>query len=195
MPASTSLHRPAHLSSPLLRAAWCVAWGRDFATSIIQHLEMRIFSLIAAISLICAGAPAASQTVVVGDVVKVDGKAYRLWGIDALEPQQQCADGWAGGAAAKLSLYELVRDHQVACQPKGTDHNGRIIAVCHADGVDLGAAMISLGLARAHTRDNSDYVEREASAKAAKLGIHKHDCIKAWQWLEQQAEPVQRSSR
>ena len=156
---------------------------------------MRIFSLLVAVSLICVGTPAVSQTVVVGDVVKVDGKAYRLWDIDALEPQQQCADGWAGGAAAKLALYELVRDHQVACQPKGTDHNGRMVAVCRADGVDLGATMISIGLARVHTRGNSHYVEREASAKAAKLGIHKHDCIKAWQWLGQQAEPVQHSSR
>lgn len=156
---------------------------------------MWLFSIIVAISLFSVSAPAVSQTVVAGDLVKVDGKAYRLWDIHVLEPHQRCLDGWAGGTVAKLALYELVRDHQVTCQPKGTDRNGRTVAVCRADGVDLGATMISIGLARPLTHNNSDYVERETSAKAANLGIHKHDCIKAWQWLEQQAEPVQHSSR
>lgn len=173
----------------------CVADDRHFAISFTQPLGMWLVSLIVAISLIFAGTPAVSQSVVAGDVVKIDGKVYRLWDIDALEPHQRCIDGWAGGAVAKLALYELVRDHQVTCQPKGTDRKGRTVAVCRADGVDLGATMISIGLARAHTHSNSDYVERETSAKAAKLGIHRHDCIKAWQWLEQKAEPVQHLSR
>ena len=44
-------------------------------------------------------APAAAQ-VTDGDSLKQGGKTYRLWGIDAPELAQTCADGWPAGKLA-----------------------------------------------------------------------------------------------
>lgn len=52
------------------------------------------------VSVVLLGAPAAAQTVTDGDTIKMDGITYRLWGIDAPETKQDCADGWTAGRRA-----------------------------------------------------------------------------------------------
>lgn len=66
--------------------------------------------------------PAATQvTVVDGDTIKLHGTTYRLWGIDAPESKQSCADGWPAGKLATEYMTSLVRDHTVTCEPRGND--------------------------------------------------------------------------
>ena len=50
----------------------------------------------------------------------------------------------------------------------------------------VGAATLREGYAWAFTRYSNDYIADEARAKAAKLGIHAHDCLPAWEWRAQQ---------
>ena len=69
--------------------------------------------------------------------------------------KQACADGWAAGIEAKAQLERLM---------------------------GAGAAMVSAGMAWAFTRYSSDYVSQERAAIGARLGIHAHDCMKAWDW-------------
>ena len=123
-----------------------------------------------------------AQTVTDGDTIKLAGTTYRLWGIDAPETGQACADGWPAGLEANRKMAELVAGRAITCEPRDKDRYGRIVALCRADGQDLGAAMVSAGMAWAFTRYSSDYVEQERAAIGARAGVHGHDCSTPWDW-------------
>lgn len=124
--------------------------------------------------------PATGQTVTDGDAIRFDGKAVRLWGIDAAELHQRCADGWPAGELASQHLADLMRDHAITCEPRTTDRYGRVVALCRADGEDLGAAMVSAGMAWAFIRYSREYVRQEGAAASHGLGVHVHDCERPW---------------
>jgi endonuclease YncB( thermonuclease family) len=130
-------------------------------------------------------APAAAQ-VTDGDSLKQGGKTYRLWGIDAPELAQTCADGWPAGKLAATRLQALTAGRSIVCQEKDRDRYGRIVAICRASGEDLGAVLVREGLAWAFVRYSSDYVGEEVKAKADRLGVHAHGCQPAWEWRAQQ---------
>lgn len=136
--------------------------------------------------LLIVAAPAAGQTIVDGDTLKLDGTTYRLWGMDAPETQQLCADGWPAGRASLSFLRDLTRDKTVTCGGKTTDRYGRTVAICRANGVDLSASMVAAGMALAFVRYSSDYVPQEAAARSERLGMHAHDCAAPWDWRARQ---------
>jgi endonuclease YncB( thermonuclease family) len=70
----------------------------------------------------------------------------------------------------------------IRCELKDTDRYGRSVGLCRADGRDLGAAMVTAGMAWAFTRYSSDYIDKERAALGARAGVHAHDCDKAWDW-------------
>ena len=111
-----------------------------------------------AVSLALAAPAFADVTVLDGDTLKVDGTTYRLWGIDAAEYRQICADGWPAGVMAFEALRKLVAGRTVVCEHMTSDRYGRSVAICRSDGADLGAAMVSAGQAWAFIRDSQDYV-------------------------------------
>ena len=123
---------------------------------------------------------AVAQTVVDGDTIKLNGTTYRLSGIDAAETQQTCVSGWPAGREATAYLTKLMHGRTITCTPVTTDRYGRTVAVCKAGGRDLGADMVSAGLAWAFIRYSTDYVAQEASARSARLGVHAHDCLVPW---------------
>lgn len=127
----------------------------------------------------------ADVTVIDGDSIQVDGMTYRLGGIDAPEYRQSCADGFPAGVMASDVLRNLVDGKTVTCEPLSTDRFGQT-AVCRADGLDLGAMMVRSGWAWAFTPNSSDYVQHEAEARAAKVGVHDHNCQKPWEWRRKQ---------
>ncbi len=139
-----------------------------------------------AIALLAFSLPASAQVVTDGDTIKLDGTSYRIWGIDAAETKQLCADGWPAGRAAMTYMRELVHGRSVACEYKTKDRYGRTVALCRADGEDLGAAMVRAGHAWAFVKYSRDYVEQERQAKAERLGVHAHGCTPAWEWRAQQ---------
>jgi endonuclease YncB( thermonuclease family) len=128
---------------------------------------------------------AAAQIITDGDTINLNGTTYRLWGIDAPETHQTCADGWAAGAEASKRLAELMLNRTVKCEGRGADRYGRTIGLCRADGEDLQASMVRLGMAWAFVRYSRDYVDQEAKAKRDNLGIHAHGCTPAWEWRTQ----------
>lgn len=86
------------------------------------------------------GVIAGTASVVDGDTLRIRGQAIRLAGIDAEELDEP------NGKAAALMLEALIKGHAIVCQPTGDSYN-RIVAECTADGQDLGAAMVQLGVA------------------------------------------------
>jgi endonuclease YncB( thermonuclease family) len=67
------------------------------------------------------------------------------------------------------TLEMLVKGKTVVCEPKTTDRYGRTVAICRADGEDLGRIMVQLGMAWAFVRYGRDYVDQEAQARAENL--------------------------
>jgi endonuclease YncB( thermonuclease family) len=129
---------------------------------------------------------AAAQTIVDGDTIKLAGATYRLWGINAPESKQSCGDGWAAGKIATDYLARLVHGRTVTCEPRGKDRYGRTIALCKADDQDLSAAMVVAGMAWAFLRYSHDHVVQETDAMTKLLGVHAHECTKAWEWWARQ---------
>ena len=89
--------------------------------------------------------PAAGQTVIDGDSLRIGAKRYRLNGIDAPETDQVCPDGWPAGLEARRYLEQLVDGKQIRCIRLYGERHGEPFAVCRADGVDLGSAMVVAG--------------------------------------------------
>lgn len=138
--------------------------------------------IFAIITLVALSTAALAQTVTEGDTIKLNGTTWRIWGIDAPETHQLCRDDWPGGIEARRLLETMVVGKRIECEFRGKDRYGRSIGLCRADGRDLGAEMVAAGMAWAFTRYSSDYVEQERAAIAERVGVHAHDCEKAWDW-------------
>src|SRR5260370_24290097 len=100
---------------------------------------MKLSVLVAAFALAASPAFAESVRVVDGDTLRVDGVTYRLWGIDAPESGQPCADGWPAGQTATEHLRALIGDHHVTCEPRTLDRHRRTVPICRPAARDLGA--------------------------------------------------------
>lgn len=142
----------------------------------MKLVKLAVVSMIAACAADCL-----AQTITDGDTLKLNGTAYRLWGIDAPETKQDCPDGWPAGRLATTQLQTLIKGRPVVCEAKDEDRYGRAVAICRAGGEDLGALMVRSGMAWAFVRYSRDYVEQEARAKSA-VGVHAHGCAPAWEW-------------
>lgn len=120
---------------------------------------------------------AGTPRVIDGDTLEIDGRRLTLWGVDAPEPQQACTldDGstWACGAEATRALLDRLGTAAVACEPRGRSH-GRAVALCRLDGEDLGAWMVTRGLALDYpVTSRGHYRRQERAAARARLGVHR----------------------
>lgn len=136
-----------------------------------------------------------------GDTLDINGVRVRFHGIDAPESGQTCiADGrrWRCGWQAASALAARISGQSVACRERDRDRYGRIVAVCRVGGTDLNAWLVSEGWALAYRRYSADYVEEEASARAAQRGIWRGRFVAPWDWragvrLDSARAPVQRN--
>lgn len=136
---------------------------------------------ISAIALVLSQ-PAAAQVIVDGDTIELKGATFRLHGIDAPELAQVCADGWPAGRAARDYLVDLIGTKEVACTTRMGELDHEITAICRADGIDLGAAMVTGGYALAFVPYSARYITQEDAATSARRGVHGHKCAAPWQW-------------
>lgn len=136
------------------------------------------------VTLCLAAAPAAAQTAVDGDTLKLAGQTYRLDQIDAPETAQTCGP-YAAGREATKALSGLMQGRAVACEHVTYDRYGRSVAICRADGRDMGADMVRQGHAWAFLRYGRRYVGLEDQARREGLGVHAHGCVAAWEWRAQ----------
>jgi endonuclease YncB( thermonuclease family) len=112
--------------------------------------------------------------VIDGDTIDVQGTRIRLFGIDAPETQQTCERGgttWRCGQWSSRVLAEALDAGTITCAAVDRDRYSRIVAICHAGGVDLGQYMVRAGAARAYVRYSDRYLGDEAQAKASRTGL------------------------
>jgi endonuclease YncB( thermonuclease family) len=99
----------------------------------------------------------------------------RLLGVDAFERLQTCGDGkggiWYCGAIATNRLKQLVATPGFGCQvdEEFLDRHAREFAVCFVEGKDVGAILVSEGLAFAYGR-RTRYIAIEEQAMREKRG-------------------------
>lgn len=126
-----------------------------------------------------------------GDTLVVAGQRIRLHGIDAPELAQDCEDasgrGWACGRWAAKRLAALAASGPVACEPRGRDDYGRVLATCRNGAGDLGAALVAEGGAFAYRSYSLDYAGAEAEARRARRGV--------WQGRAQPPEAFRAAAR
>lgn len=123
--------------------------------------------------------------VVDGDTLEVDGQMIRINGIDAPEADQKC-DGrkkpWPCGKRATEKMAELVVGKDVLCEEHSRDRYGRIIGTCHANGIDVGQALVQAGLSWAYLQYSDVYEVDQAEAQNQKLGIWQVPTLPAWEF-------------
>ncbi|WP_245622309.1 thermonuclease family protein [Devosia epidermidihirudinis] len=117
-----------------------------------------------------------------GDSLRLGDERVRILDIDAPELAQNCTETngrvWSCGKAARDRMAALLASGIVDCRPEGKDQYGRLLARCVVGGRDIGATMVSEGLAVSY----GGYAREEAAARKARLGIWggDFDAPKAW---------------
>jgi endonuclease YncB( thermonuclease family) len=89
--------------------------------------------------------------VVDGDTFYIGGEKVRIAGIDAPETHpSRCADEARLGNAATEQLHALLNSGAVTMTPidRDRDRYGRLLRNVAVNGADVGAALISTGVAR-----------------------------------------------
>lgn len=144
-------------------------------------LQLAFVTSVAAAPLI-SGAPRVSD----GDTLRFGPVVVRLHGIDAPESGQSCASAgggsWACGLAATRRLEALIAGKAVTCEALDRDRYGRVVARCEASGEDLGAAMVSDGLAWAYIAYSDAYIPQQTLAQAGGHGIWAAPSQPAWEF-------------
>jgi len=159
----------------------------------VSTTVFRPLSVLAGVAALIALTMATSRAdlyggakVVDGDTLVVGGQRVRLFGIDAPELDQKC--DWPKkkiecGKISRSALLDLVAGVKgVSCKTRGRSQDGRWIAVCYADGYDMGRNMVYTGWALANREQSLDYVRSEHGAKNAKRGMWKGEFDPPWIW-------------
>ena len=131
------------------------------------------------------------QSVIDGDTIVLEGKRIRLFGIDAPEKSQPCQVQEAAvacGIIARNALIGFVVGATVRCDREDVDRYGRDVSRCYADGYDLSAGMVRVGLAVAYRQYSLSYVSDEENAKRLKRGMWKGAFVMPWDWRSQRSQ-------
>jgi endonuclease YncB( thermonuclease family) len=134
-------------------------------------------AVVACLGLALALASGArAQIVEDGGRLTVGSRTYRLWGLVVPDRDTACMSDWNAGDAASRHLEHLTSGRAVDCEYRGKDSDGLTLAVCRADGTDIGADMVRAGLAWSHGSQSHDYVLDEGLAMSRFQGVHAHGC-------------------
>jgi endonuclease YncB( thermonuclease family) len=116
-------------------------------------------------------------------------RRLRLFGVDAFETGQTCldADGrpWRCGRVAAQRLRQIADEPGFSCNvdDEFADRDAREFARCSVKGRDVGALMVSEGLAFYYGR-GVDYLPIEAKARAEKRGAWAGKFIRPQFWRQ-----------
>lgn len=146
-----------------------------------------------------AAAQPARVRVFDGDTFTVDKQRWRLWGIDAPELHQCCADGagrnTACGELAREALARLIGDQAPRCFHRGRSY-GRAVGRCDVGMVDLAAEMVRVGMALDFPRfSRGEYAGVEREARRLRQGVWAGRFVEPWVWRDTRRRESQRRVR
>lgn len=149
---------------------------------------MNVFCNLALI-LCASNAGGAPLYVIDGDGFSLGGQTVRIWGIDAPELSQECANAsgtaYPCGSYAKRALSQILADAVPACETITRDQYGRDVARCSVHGQDIGHAMVRAGWAVDYTQfSEGAYLSAQTEAQRRQLGLWSGSFSMPWHWRE-----------
>jgi endonuclease YncB( thermonuclease family) len=156
--------------------------GSRRLSSHLENLEfgtqMRVTMVIAVCLSLLGPSLAAEQSVVDGNTLRLDGRTFRLAGIEAPATDQTCLDHtgaiWRCGIEARDRLKAFVGSRTLICNDVGADpiYRKRRIGTCSMDGekTSINQWLVREGWAL-NIDPKSRYKEEEYLARRAKKGL------------------------
>lgn len=137
-----------------------------------------------------------SARVVTGSTVNIKGLNIKMYGIDAPDITQTCANhfgqGYYCGREARSWLQNWINNRIVTCHILGKVENGWATGTCFVDNnsYDLAAVVVNAGWAVAYTKNTDIYVAYENQANANRRGLWAGRFYKPWDWRKIQNRKV-----
>lgn len=132
-----------------------------------------------------------SVRVINGDTLEMYGKYFKLFGVDAPETSQTCADrqgrAYNCGREAAMWLKSWIGDNELECRVVQQDTKGNMVGTCSYGPYDIGAALVNAGWAVAYTKYTDIYYPYEIQAQANRRGLWQGTFYKPWDWRKLQA--------
>ncbi len=136
-------------------------------------------------------------TVIDASHLEVAGRRFKIYGIDAPDPDQTCEDNrgkdYPCGIEARRALAQLVQGSEVSCQPRGPNQLNETLATCSAGETDLAQALVAAGWALADRARTLYYEEDELKARTTKHGLWQGAFLAPAEWRNgERVAPKQR---
>ncbi len=129
--------------------------------------------------------------VVSGDTLIINGRYLRIFGIDAPESNQTCADNkgqsYHCGKYSSSWLRNWLQDNEVECRILKQDSKGNMVGICFLGEYDIGAAIVNSGWAVVYANHSSIYVPYQLQAQKNKDGLWQGKFYMPWDWRKIQA--------
>ncbi len=129
--------------------------------------------------------------VVSGDMLEIQGYYFRLFGIDAPELNQTCADqsgrSYHCGQQAAAWLRGWLQDNELECRVMSRDGKGNMLGVCSLGAYDLGAALVNAGWAVVYAAQTDIYLPYQEQAQENLRGLWQGEFYMPWDWRKIQS--------
>lgn len=133
-----------------------------------------------------------SAKVMNGDTLQIQGRYFKLYGIDAPEISQTCADksgrSYNCGRQAALWLKGWIGDNPLTCHIMQQDEKGNMVGTCSLGQYDLGAALVNAGWAVAYTKYTDIYMPYQQQAQRNGHGLWQGKFYMPEDWRALQAQ-------
>lgn len=127
-----------------------------------------------------------------GSILYLDDIKIKLFGIDAPDRNQICADrynqNYNCGVDAMTWLHDWLEGKEVSCHILSKIEQGWATGSCFTDNhkYDVAAVVVNAGWAVAYTRSTDIYVPYEKQAADARRGLWSGTFYKPWDWRDLQ---------
>ncbi len=132
-----------------------------------------------------------SARVINGDTLEIYGKYFQLFGIDAPESNQTCANrqgrSYNCGREAAMWLKNWIGNNELECHVLQQDTKGNMVGTCSYGPYDLGAALVNAGWAVAYVKYTDIYYPYEMQAQKNRRGLWQGTFYKPWDWRKLQS--------
>ena len=130
--------------------------------------------------------------VVNANTLILNGRYFRLYGLDAPELSQMCANrqgrSYQCGREAANWLRSWIDGYALECRVMQQDEQGNMAGICSLGQYDIGAALVKAGWAVAYTKYSDVYVPYQQEAMHTGSGLWQGQFYMPWDWREQQRQ-------